>query len=606
MSYNLIAMQGGLAGFANDLDVMMAKGIMTSSKTAVFYDFLPKGMEYRSIEHLTGTQTVDTSTNGQFTWDFKDITNGEYKFVPTYESMKTVNGLKKYSSANVEVQDNYNDSGRQLLTITVTYANPPKAYFKGYNTSLFSLFFSAKINVRATDKSGKFNKSNYHNYVTAEFYDNENNPITIEDTPVTTSMLNAFPSLEKIITEPITDNGSKQTVVHADAVSGGNQNADASNILKSVKAINYDTEWKDSTYTDLGGTYQYRLLYNLNKGSSNNVVIFDTIEFDGTEWNKHGTFAGVARVELPSGLNNAENLANIEYWYYDGEATTEQRESFANGTTTGWTKDKFSNPNSVTIAVKFNNIDFSVANDNDYAAVYINMTATDKWGDIGKKTYNSVSYYNVLEATGTGSHQLGNTVNIGVRGIEKPFSLTKNFVKDGSPKSYFGDVRFKLECTEPNDSKPKFVLNDDTEEKSDITYTMNFNGETTKKAVDFAKARITKPGTYTFKVTEIKGSDTEHVDYDTSAAYTITVTVAVAMEIQLELVGRGAVPDQIEQAILQLLLLKTPVFILIMFLKWLVKQTLIRMTKVYIELTFIYKNLLTVITLNLKKRLLLR
>lgn len=584
ISYNIVAMQGNLAGTENDLQTAITNSVVTGTTKAVFYDLLPTGLIYDSVEPIgKENQQVELTNNGTYTWRLNDL-----GFVPEPDK---IYGLKNYQNIRVDVTDNYNDSGRQFVKVTVEYGDNdfPMGYFKDdKGNKAFALFFSFKLNAR-TEDGGKFVRPNYTNYVAAQFYNNNNEIITINNSCVKPDNGEYFKGLETYFDNLDNDksNDKAPTVVYADAYSSGNTDGNATVVSKAIKADYHDDYYKLSTDTDLGEGYTYRLKYSVFNGKSENLAFYDVIENSTHDssgktppenrWYGKLDYIDVSEAAEQFGIDKDD----IEVYYSETAFTEEQIKTDKNNeknvdglkpnnltAENGWTKVSLENDfkwyndkgeNVKTIAVYFKGLEInSGVTGKDFIQIYLHMKASEIYADVENRAYNEVAYYNELNGETDGSTQFGNAVDIGLKKVEKSFSITKNFVnKENQSNSYYGEVKFEIRQTgcptanDKGDNKTHSTFNSNlpavdasvefekkiapegedwsttvANDKKSATLTMNFKNQTTMTANNFVKAKFKHEGTYTFEVTETQCTGIEEYTATKSEEkYTITVDV---------------------------------------------------------------------------------
>ncbi len=587
ISYNIVAMQGNLAGTENDLQTAITNSVVTGTTKAVFYDLLPTGLIYDSVEPIgKENQQVELTNNGTYTWRLNDL-----GFVPEPDK---IYGLKNYQNIRVDVTDNYNDSGRQFVKVTVEYGDNdfPMGYFKDdKGNKAFALFFSFKLNAR-TEDGGKFVRPNYTNYVAAQFYDKDNNIITIDNACVKPDNGEYFKGLETYFDNLDNDksNDKAPTVVYADAYSSGNTDGNATVVSKAIKADYHDDYYKLSTDTDLGEGYTYRLKYSVFSGTSKNLAFYDVIEnsthdSSGKTPPENRWYGKLDYIDVSEAAeqHNITNPDKIEVYYNTNKLDeTEDIKTNLNDKKpglkpnnlteeNGWTKVSLDNdfkwynnlekPEDVkTIAVYFKGLEInSGVTGKDFIQIYLHMKASEIYADVENRAYNEVAYYNELNGETDGSTQFGNAVDIGLKKAEKSFSITKNFVnKENQSNSYYGEVKFEIRQIgnapavhspfkygdapnqkgnlDPADTNVEFEGATDTNgnwstevdntTNHSATLTMHFKNQDNMTANNFVKAKFKHEGIYTFEVTETQCTGIEEYKATKSEEkYTITVDV---------------------------------------------------------------------------------
>lgn len=499
IAYNLVAMQGSLAGFPEDLNELIEENVMKGSEQAVFYDLLPAGMVYDKVEPLSGNVVVNDTSNGTYTWRFN---SGEDGFFPQGGQLNKIYGLKPYDNVTVDITENYKDTGRQFVKITVTYNIYPMAYFMGgqkNNNPIYSQFFSIKLFAKSDESTGKgrstgFIRPNYQNYFAAQFFDKDNHVITSGNECVMPNNGNYFKGLKEEFDNlgGNKKNDDERTVVYATAYHNGSNDGNGTVVSKAIKADEHDEIFKLKTDTDLGEGYTYRLKYSVFNGTSNNLVLYDVLEnskYDSAGINIssknrwHGTLDYIDVKETAEKFGLKKDEIKV---YYSENTYTEEQIASGDGGTGGLKPKEFTKENSEwqsaplnnnfrwtnnledptavkTIAVYFENLEMSSADKyKNTATVYLHMKASAETADYTNRAYNEVAYYNELNGSETGTTQFGNAVDIGLKLGEKTFSIKKNFVKDGVARSYYGDVSFTIQqLSETEPPTPPLSHNDD-------------------------------------------------------------------------------------------------------------------------------------------------
>lgn len=518
-----IAAVTGKAGTADELKELINLGIIPESKTVVFHELLPIGM---SIESVTPTTYNSSVYFGHYSWD---KTGSDY---PYYAANMT----EQTPEITYEVTDNYKGTLRQMVDIKVTYPELPIVRI-GLSSSYYSALGSIlKIKTRAeyTD----LQSTTLDNYMEAQFLDENDKPIELEGEGALPDDGEIYSNVKdrdnkNALSDVDGDNKTaNKTVVAADDSDTIDMYYSDANLVKKIKADDYDTYFKDYTQTYAGHNYTYQIKYFAFKGTVKNVVIFDTIE-EGYKDEKYlgkpywkGKLYGVDLTEARDrGFDKIRVFVNTKHYYTDQE--------LENNVATGYPGLR---PEDLTAANNWQQVDpdtytgwadvktiaFSIGEDVEFGEdenkpksvnVYLKMTAPDTIHPEQTQTnqvlaYNSPAFYAEKKGTLGWSKDTttANVVTIGLKSatVDIP-AITKKMTGTALPTGFEDTCTFNIkpigESVVPREYDKDSGVWGNTISSVDIKVNST-SAISTKNGSMF----FTEPGEHSYEITEKTGS----------------------------------------------------------------------------------------------------
>lgn len=467
IDYLLAGVNAGAAS-ADDVRELAAAGILDGGKKIVFHELLPRGFALGEVEEFKGSKDF----TGHYTWN---------SFASTAGLLETVNDDVK-AKITVETEDNYKGTLRQMATITLEYDEIPVIKLSDIDlteqTFIEKFGTGAVIKLRAAADFSDVNKNIAVNDAAVQFINENGKSVPLNGDNVYADDGSVFSSIKdregNNAFEDIDNDGDKDSTTVAGASCNANVEKvyTATQLVKKIKADDYDTMFKDYTQTYAGHDYTYKLHFFTNDGTARNVVIFDSIEQGWKEsdyqgkphW--EGTLRGVDLSEAKDmGFDGVEVYVNTSKFYENGEIASNH--SGNNGlrpsdltAENGWEKI---DPDTYKGWADVKTIAFAMGKDKLFGQeddqpnevnVYLKMTAPDTVSEEQSEgeqvlAYNQPAFYsekyNNTTEDWVANTTIANVVTIGIKAGEEDIpAITKKLTGEGIPLTFSETCEFAV------------------------------------------------------------------------------------------------------------------------------------------------------------------
>ncbi|MGN0394785.1 MAG: SpaA isopeptide-forming pilin-related protein [Coprococcus sp.] len=554
--YDLIATEFAGAKLESDAKAQVESGVLKGNKQVIFYDLLPQGMEYSSYSTISSINGAASGYGFNYDWGFDGTTYG------TVEKLERLDEIKAPVNVEVNTTDNYNNSGRQMVEIKLTYDEAPigrigKAYVVWgciYGIKLVAKTTPADIVGYGRQAVNRFAASFHQEagaqaqncYTSAEHASSDDG--TYFDLKNKDGQ-NVFANL---------CSDGNASIVNSDVTVDFDDYPVSTGVVKSVRnddepGASYGSEAK----IRLDGNYSYRLRFTANTQSTcKDLAIFDTIEeaYDDNPYWK-GTLTGVDITEAKNEYGTVDVYVNTRTFTPE-EYATDIDDSSHPGITyqdlvqnkNGWTKinpETYNSWNTVkSIAFYFPNQEFGTNTEKYTAVVYLKMKGISHLPE-GQDSNNIIWAYNepaycISHAGSTVRTSLANTVKVQTEfapvtyqpTVMKRYDISDRGTWEGLPTNKSFTIYFESEKDASGNSVkiPMPDGNISTSSSVPVNITENDVDENgvANVAVPVGEIAFTQPGTYVYNIREyISGLTTNTVVYDQSK-YRMTIKVVVS------------------------------------------------------------------------------
>ena len=520
INYSLVAILSGNARQRSDAEALAECNGIYGSKKAVFYDLLPAGVEYSGV---TSTQQfaindadINTSNTGgiykqqgNVNWGFPKPNTDNFGY---YETDKT--NLINYTSkptVSVETIDNYKNTGRQMVKLTLDYSDVPIGYI-GSSYRIYSNVYGVTLRTKAyTSRLAASQMNEIHeNQFAAQFYDDNGKLCDLENYTNSRKNDGTYYGGDAAAFDQLGGGSqSDKTVVYAKSSFSYLPTATYTGIELSIKADDYDKVFKKDTKTLCGKNYTYRLSFIQNNkdpnAKSSDLVLFNTIENDyGSNEHWFGTLKGFDVTEANEKIRKTypnyegikvyvnEKVISDSDYQQSGKVTAQTLRDNADGWHIYNEGDDLSKVKSIAFYV---GDDIEFKDDLCLLNIYMKMKAPNTIPSSSLKAYSNMAYY--CETSNGKSTNTGNqttktltckTVNV-FPTIEKSF---KGIVDPNNKQFKFTIKPIRYEGNEN-------ITADNMPVPNETTITVDSENNWSKK---FGNITYYKEGTYYYQIYE--------------------------------------------------------------------------------------------------------
>ena len=435
----------------------------------------------------------------------------------------------------IETIDNYRGTHRQMAIIKVKYDETPFVKIGEYENDLMYAIGSL-IRVRCVGEYADMYSNKLDNHMTAQFLDENGNALELEGVAVWPDDGSIYPDVDDENGENAfndideDDDTEEETVVGMNTTSTFRVVYSTTQLLKWIKADEYDTYFKEHTQLYAGHDYTYKIQFFCNKGVAKNIVLYDSIEeayvddaYTGLPHWK-GKLKGVDIAEARSLFGDIKVYVNTSKYYTREEFATDYDAGYAGlvpGDLTeanGW---KQVDPDSYSGWANVKTIAFAIGEDVEFGegddkpttvSVYLKMTAPDTIHPDQKPTaesegekaqvlaYNEPAYYAEKQNSTTqwsADTTISNIVTVGVKSAELDMpAITKKMTGDSVPEGFADTAEFEIIPEEGTPAPRSYSNGRWGNEISSVKVDLS-GRRTTAIADDYGKALCTEPTTVT-------------------------------------------------------------------------------------------------------------
>lgn len=467
LSYTMAAVYGG-APLKSNFEELMSLGILEAPKDIVFYDLLPEGVFYTGYEFNKGGSYSFSGDGTHYNWK---------KVCERYSGW--VGECKQPDSVEVETDDNYKGTHRQMVKLTLHYSEPPICKV-GTTVSTYESHyaFGTGIYLHASAEYINIRSSSLVNNMAAQFINKNDKPIEVKEAAVHEDDGTVYEDIKDSDgNNAFSDLNNDKDTKSQSVVGEKSQNSitiiySATTLKKWIKADGFDASFKDFTQTYAGHPYTYKIKFFSNKGKARNVMIIDSIEeayhdekYSGLDHWK-GKLYGVDLGEAKSqGFDKIKVYVNTTKTYTNKELSSDYKAHYDGFTpadlteANGWQQvdpDTYKNWGDVKTIVFAFGEDVIFGEEDDLPSsvtVYLKMMAPEGVHEGQTKTtqvlaYNSPAYYSEKLSdlnTWKNDTTVANTVTIGVKSVKADIPAVKKIMTGTAlPEGFKDTVEFTI------------------------------------------------------------------------------------------------------------------------------------------------------------------